>query len=200
MNKSYTKAERTRNFIIESTAVIFNKKGYAGTSLTDLTKATGLTKGSIYGNFENKEEVAVAVFDYNCSRVAQLRSQEVNRATTCYDKLMAYVRVYQTIIKETMNRGGCPVLNTATEADDTNGLLKKRAANAVLSWEGDLTTIIKKGILNGEFKTNIDPRQTALSMIALIEGGIMISKVTGDMTAMDHILSTVETLIDQIER
>ncbi|MBB5644084.1 TetR/AcrR family transcriptional regulator [Pedobacter cryoconitis] len=200
MNKSYTKAERTRNFIIESTAVIFNKKGYAGTSLTDLTNATGLTKGSIYGNFENKEEVAVAVFDYNCSRIARLTSQEVNQATTCYDKLMAYVRVYQTIIKETMNRGGCPVLNTATEADDTNGLLRKRAANAVLTWEGDLTTIIKKGILNGEFKTNTDPRKTALSIIALIEGGIMISKVTGDATAMDHILSTVETLIDQIER
>ena len=200
MNKSYTKAERTRNFIIESTAVIFNKKGYAGTSLTDLTKATGLTKGSIYGNFENKEEVAVAVFDYNCSRVAQLTSQEVNRATTCYDKLMAYVRVYQTIIKETLQRGGCPVLNTATEADDTNGSLRKRAAGAVLNWEGELTTIIKKGILNGEFKTNTNPRKTALSIIALIEGGIMISKVTGDTTAMDHILSTVETLIDQIER
>lgn len=200
MNKSYTKAGRTRNFIIESTAVIFNKKGYAGTSLTDLTKATGLTKGSIYGNFENKEEVAVAVFDYNCSRVARLIRQEVNQATTCYDKLMAYVRVYQTIIKETMNRGGCPVLNTATEADDTNGLLRKRAANAVLTWEGDLTKIIKRGVLNGEFKTNTDPRQTALSIIALIEGGIMISKVTGDATAMDHILSTVETLIDKIER
>ena len=200
MNKSYTKAERTRNFIIESTAVIFNKKGYAGTSLTDLTKATGLTKGSIYGNFENKEEVAVAVFDYNCSRVAQLTSQEVNRATTCYDKLMAYVRVYQTIIKETLQRGGCPVLNTATEADDTNGSLRKRAAGAVLNWEGELTTIIKKGILNGEFKTNTNPRKTALSIIALIEGGIMISKVTGDTTAMDHVLSTVETLIDHIER
>lgn len=200
MNKSYTKAERTRNFIIESTAVIFNKKGYAGTSLSDLTKATGLTKGSIYGNFENKEEVAVAVFDYNYSRVANLTSQEVNRAITCYDKLMAYVRVYQKIIKETMNRGGCPVLNTATEADDTNELLRKRAADVVLNWEGNLTAIIKKGILKGEFKTNIDPRKTALSIIALIEGGIMISNITGDVTSMDLILNTVETLIDQIER
>ncbi|RAJ37270.1 TetR/AcrR family transcriptional regulator [Pedobacter cryoconitis] len=200
MNKSYTKAERTRNFIIESTSVVFNKKGYAGTSLSDLTKATGLTKGSIYGNFENKEEVAVAVFDYNCSRVAHLTSLEVNRATTCYDKLMAYVRVYRTIISETMNRGGCPVLNTATEADDTNGLLRKRAANAVLTWESDLTAIIKKGIEKSEFKTNADPRKIALSMIALIEGGIMISKVTGDVTSMDLILNTVETLIDQIER
>lgn len=42
-----TKAEKTRNFIVEKTAPIFNMKGYAGTSLNDITAATGLTKGSI---------------------------------------------------------------------------------------------------------------------------------------------------------
>ena len=65
MNVGTTKAERTRNFIIEKTAEIFNRKGYAGTSMSDITEATGLTKGSIYGNFENKEDVALAVFEYN---------------------------------------------------------------------------------------------------------------------------------------
>ena len=64
-----SKAERTRQFIIEKTAPIFNEKGYAGTSINDLTEATGLTKGSIYGNFENKDEVALAAFDYNFERV-----------------------------------------------------------------------------------------------------------------------------------
>ncbi len=58
------KAERTKQFIIEQTASIFNKKGYAGTSLQDITAATSLTKGSIYGNFGGKDDVALAVFDY----------------------------------------------------------------------------------------------------------------------------------------
>ncbi len=60
MNQTSSKAERTRKFIVERTAPIFNMKGYSGTSLTDLTAATGLTKGSIYGNFENKDDVAIA--------------------------------------------------------------------------------------------------------------------------------------------
>ncbi|MBL7756118.1 MAG: TetR family transcriptional regulator, partial [Chitinophagaceae bacterium] len=47
------KAERTRQHIIEKAAPFFNKKGYADTSLSDITAATGLTKGAIYGNFEN---------------------------------------------------------------------------------------------------------------------------------------------------
>jgi len=63
-----SKAEKTRQFIIEKTAPIFNKKGYAATSLADITEATGLTKGSIYGNFENKEEVVIEALRYNVSK------------------------------------------------------------------------------------------------------------------------------------
>ena len=65
MKKFMNKAERTRQYIIEKTAPIFNKKGYAGTSLSDMTGATGLTKGSIYGNFNDKDEVALAAFDHS---------------------------------------------------------------------------------------------------------------------------------------
>lgn len=60
-----TKAERTTQYIIETVAPIFNKYGYVGTSMSHLTEATGLTKGAIYGNFENKEALALASFEYN---------------------------------------------------------------------------------------------------------------------------------------
>ena len=56
-----SKAKRTKWYIIEKTAEIFNKKGFSGTSLTDLTSATQLTKGSIYGNFEAEEIYTVTV-------------------------------------------------------------------------------------------------------------------------------------------
>jgi TetR/AcrR family transcriptional regulator, transcriptional repressor for nem operon len=94
VNKELSKAERTRAFIIESTAEIFNKKGYAGTSLSDLTEATNLTKGSIYGNFENKEEVALAVFDYNCAKISQVIQEQINKAETFHDKLIVEVAQY----------------------------------------------------------------------------------------------------------
>jgi len=201
MNKPSSKAERTRNFIIESTAEIFNKKGYAGTSLSDLTDATGLTKGSIYGNFENKEEVALAVFDFNWAKIAQSTREYIEQADTYHDKLMVYARVYKNVTRgPAAYRGGCPILNTATEADDTNDLLKDRAAKAVLKWEKNITELIEKGIDAGEFKTGVNIRQTALSIVALIEGGVMISRVTSDPSSMDTVLKTVEMLIKQMEK
>jgi TetR/AcrR family transcriptional repressor of nem operon len=60
-----SKAEKTKQFIIEKTATLFNTKGYTSTSLSDITAVTGLTKGSIYGNFENKDDVALQAYKHN---------------------------------------------------------------------------------------------------------------------------------------
>ncbi|MEO6524493.1 MAG: TetR/AcrR family transcriptional regulator [Mucilaginibacter sp.] len=194
-----SKAERTRQFIIETTAGIFNTKGYSGTSMSDITDATGLTKGSIYGNFENKEEVALAVFDHNYGKISQDIYQRNSQAKTYYDKLMVYSKVYHSFTRGAFPQGGCPVLNTAIEADDTNPLLKDKAAKAVLKWKRGIMNLIQGGIDAGEFKSGVDQNRVALSIIALIEGGTMIAKVTDAPVNMDTILHTVSILIDQLK-
>ncbi|WP_442587379.1 TetR/AcrR family transcriptional regulator [Pedobacter sp. AW31-3R] len=199
MEKPSRKAERTRNFIIEKTAAIFNKKGYAGTSLTDLTLATGLTKGSIYGNFENKEEVALAAFDYNYGNVNQVIRQQMLNAETYYDKLTVYTKVYDQLLANNFPEGGCPILNTSTEADDTHELLKDRAAKAILTWKKNMQQLIQAGVEAGEFKKQEDDSALAISIIALIEGGMMIARVTGDHNEMGKVMMTVEILLKQIK-
>ena len=199
MNNELSKSERTRRFILEKTADIFNTKGYAGTSLADLTEATGLTKGSIYGNFANKEDVAVAAFDYNLSVVIQAVQERMQQAPTYYQKLFVYSQFYYDSIRTSFPAGGCPILNTAIEADDTNSLLKNRAAKAILSWKKNIVDLIKAGIASGEFRADIEPDQMALSIIALIEGGIMIARVTNSLTSLGKILKTVEMLLNQLK-
>ena len=200
MENKLSKAERTRNYIIETTADIFNTRGYAGTSLSDLTEATGLSKGSIYGNFESKEEVALAVFDYNLNKVNSIIRQRMAQAKTYLDKLMIYARVYDQFTREKhFPKGGCPILNTAIEADDTNPLLKAKASKAILNWKKNLEELITAGITAGEFRDDLDPSQVALSIIAIIEGGIMISKVTDSQNNLDQVMKTVELLINRIK-
>lgn len=199
MNVGTTKAERTRNFIIEKTAEIFNRKGYAGTSMSDITEATGLTKGSIYGNFENKEEVALAVFEYNRSLVFNTVQAQLEKAETYFEKLMVYGHVYRDVIASVGNRGGCPILNTAVEADDTNVPLQLSAAKALFSWKKSIVHIIEKGAETGEFRQGVNAEQMAVSIIALIEGGVMFSKVTNDYGNMDHVLATVQALVRVIK-
>jgi TetR/AcrR family transcriptional regulator, transcriptional repressor for nem operon len=195
-----SKADRTRQFIIETTAGIFNTKGYAGTSMSDITEATGLTKGSIYGNFSNKEEVAVAVFDYNYGKVSNVISQRISAAKTYYDKLMVYAQVYDHYTRSNFfPQGGCPVLNTAVEADDTNPLLKDRAAKAIQGWKKRIMDMIQAGVEAGEFKDGLDHSRIALSIIAMIEGAVMMSRVTNSQSCLDKIMHSVELVINDMK-
>src|SRR6476659_6864157 len=118
-----TKAERTRHFIVEKAAPIINKKGMAGTSINDIVEATSLTKGSVYGNFESKDEICLEAFDYLVKSVAAEMSQAMSRATTSREKLEAIFTYYLNNVT-LENNYGCPLMNFGTEADDTNPAVK----------------------------------------------------------------------------
>jgi AcrR family transcriptional regulator len=85
-----TKAEHTRQIIIERSAVLFNEKGFAGTSFSDLVAATGLSKGCIYGNFENKDEIAIAVFDFNAQRLSNYFESKLSQTENSIERLLVY--------------------------------------------------------------------------------------------------------------
>lgn len=193
-----SKAEKTRQFIVEKTAPIFNMKGFAGTSLSDITNATGLTKGSIYGNFANKDEVALAVFDYNLSLLQKSIDSTVAESSGAAEKLLRMAGFYRSGLKNTLIRGGCPILNTAVDADDTHPLLKEKVSKSIKAWKKNIESIIKKGITNNEIKPTVDAAEFAVTYISLIEGGIMMSKATGDLSMLNSCINRVERMI-QIE-
>ncbi|MGN6295069.1 MAG: TetR/AcrR family transcriptional regulator [Chitinophagaceae bacterium] len=195
-----SKAERTKQFIIEKTAPIFNKKGYAGTSLNDLTKATGLTKGSIYGNFENKDEVALAVFDYNYNRVVEFIKAKLLATENSIERLLVYPDVYRNYLKTPFLQPGCPILNTATEADDTHPLLKEKAANALAFWKKAIENQIKRGIARGEIKADANPTETAVILMSLIEGAFMQAKVTGRTVELKIAMDYLEKIILNLKK
>lgn len=179
-----SKAEQTRQFIVEQTAAIFNEKGYAGTSLADLTHATGLTKGSIYGNFENKDEVALAAFDYNFNRVTHYIKERILATEHSIERLLVYPKVYRNFLTIPFLKPGCPILNTATEADDTHPQLRDRAAKALSFWKTSIENQVKRGIKRGEIKSATQPTEVAVIVMSLIEGAIMQAKVTGKPTEL----------------
>jgi len=196
--KAMSKAEKTKSFIIEKTAPIFNMKGYAGTSMQDMTDATGLTKGSIYGNFKNKDDVALAVFEYNRAKMVALFSTEISKRKTNAEKLLAYPDLYENFFSKNFLQGGCPIMNTAIEADDTHPKLKMAAQRAILEWKDSIAYIIERGKESNEFKKTTNSEEIALSIISMIEGAVMITKLTGKIDSLKLILHTLKKLINDL--
>ena len=194
-----SKAEKTKAFIIEKTAPIFNKKGYAGTSINDMTDATGLTRGSIYGNFANKDEVALAAFDYNLQKVNAIFRDELGKQDRIKEKLLVFVHVYVNFLSHPFPVGGCPILNTATEADDTHPELRKRVLSGIVNWKNTISGLIETGIETKEFSESVNPEQIALTIIATIEGAVMITQTTGKLNYLKLIMKSVEKIINDLE-
>lgn len=194
-----SKTERTTQFIVEKSAPIFNMKGFAGTSVNDIVNATGLTKGSIYGNFENKDEVALAVFDFNFNRVTDYIKFKILATENSIERLLVYPKVYRDFLKIPFLKFGCPILNTSTEADDTHPQLKQKAANALLFWKTSIERQIKRGIERKEIKAIINPRDFAVILISLIEGAVMQAKITGNLTELNITMNFLEKLIKDLK-
>ncbi|MEO6302903.1 MAG: TetR/AcrR family transcriptional regulator [Bacteroidia bacterium] len=194
-----SKADRTRQAIIEKAAFIFNHKGYSGTSMNDIMDATGLTKGCIYGNFENKDEIAIAAFDYNFSYVTSIMKTQILDKVNAIDKLLTYPNTYRNFLRVPFIAGGCPILNTSTEADDTHPLLKKRAVSALKYWQTGIEKIIARGIEAKEIKPGTNGAEFAIILVSLIEGAVMQAKITNRSTELDISMDFLEKLIKNLK-
>lgn len=170
------KAAETRQYIIEKTAPIFNKKGFSGTTMSDLTNSTGLTKGAIYGNFANKDEVAIEVFKFNRNKVWNMLLKNLNQVSKPKDKLLMILNFYEENITSLFLNGGCPLLNSAIDTDDTHEALFKVVQASFVKWKENLTTLIEEAQNANEINQDIVPEEFANCMISMIEGSILVCR------------------------
>jgi TetR/AcrR family transcriptional regulator, transcriptional repressor for nem operon len=194
-----TKAERTKHFIVEKAASIINKKGMAATSINDITEATRLTKGSVYGNFESKDEICLEAFDYLVKRLSADTEMAIGRATSSRDKLYALFDFYLGTITQD-NNYGCPLMNFGTEADDTNPQVKHKVSKAILATENRIAKIIRAGIEAGEFKQSMDAESFSIKVFAMIEGGLWIARLQSNTKQLQIIIDLLKQEIKDYSR
>jgi TetR/AcrR family transcriptional repressor of nem operon len=194
--KKMRKAERTKQFIIEKSAPIFNTRGVAGTAMSDIMEATKLAKGSMYVHFDSKDELSYAAVDYNLERLAEKTMAAMNKHKTAKGKLFAFVDLYSDPNKPPMV-GGCPMLNFGMEADDTNPVIRQKVNKMLQATPQMLATIIEQGIIDGEFKKNWNAKEFSIKAFAMIEGGILFSRVSGNKEQMLIIIKMIKNEIEE---
>jgi TetR/AcrR family transcriptional repressor of nem operon len=191
-----TKAEKTRQFIIEKSAPIFNTRGVAATAMSDIMEATKLSKGSLYVHFDNKDVLACAAVDHNMEIVAGKVTAALAQHTNARDKLFAYIDVFSDPMHPPAF-GGCPIMNFGLEADDTNATIRGKANGAIEVNQQLLADLIKTGIKEGTFKPDWNYKEFATMMFAMIEGGVMFGRIAGNNNKMKIISRNLKQMINQ---
>jgi AcrR family transcriptional regulator len=187
------KGEATRQRIIEAAAPIFNRQGFAGASMQDVMEAAGLEKGGIYRHFASKEELAAESFRYALGQSVKTRTNDLEHVHGAIAKLRFLVDRFVEL--PSAIPGGCPILNTAIDADDGNKALRKLVREGIRSWKSRLAKIVEDGQRSGEIRGQVSAEQAANAIVAMLEGSLMISRIEGSRTALMDARTTLDILI-----
>ena len=189
-----TKGEQTRKKIVQAAAPIFNQRGYEGSSLNDLMEATGLQKGGIYRHFASKEELAAEAFDYTWEAAWNARLLHVDEKANGIDKLKQLIANF--VEHRSPIPGGCPILNTAIDADDGNPVLRARVAKALRSWLSRLQVIVERAQKRRETRPGVDPKAVATLMVASLEGALMMSRIQRNDESLRRVQSHLNRYLE----
>jgi TetR/AcrR family transcriptional repressor of nem operon len=188
------KGELTRRRIIAAAAPVFNQRGFAGCSMQDVMEATGLEKGGLYRHFSGKEELAAEAFRFALGQAVKVRTGDVGNIVGSVERLR-YV-VEQFVETPSPMAGGCPLMNTAIDADDGNPVLRALACKGIRDWKLRLAKIVEDGMSRGEIRRGTEPRKIANTVIATLEGALMISRIEGSNAALKDARSTLDEILE----
>lgn len=192
-----SKSERTKAFIIETVAPIFNKNGYAAMSLSKITEATGLTKGAIYGHFENKEELAIESFKFSVRKVLKDLNETVNKGETPLKMLLNVALFYEGYYEYNKQFGGCPILNIGVDANNQNKVIAQLVQSYNHRILEQFSMLIEKAKETNEIKNSIDSMLYAKRFFYMIEGAVYMTHIMNDESYLKDVSILLQQIIKQ---
>lgn len=191
--------EATIGKILKKSGELFNTHGYEATSLRDITRATGYTKGAIYTHFRDKEHLEKEALLYLSEKMFGTLRQRIKKQATAPKKLRAVFSFFESYITDPPIKGGCPLLNAAVESDDAEPLLRRTALQILDALHGSLDHILRKGIDYGQIRQGTNTASMATLIIATLEGAIMMSKLRGKNDDIRTVIRHLDGLLKEIE-
>lgn len=174
---------------------VFWKKGFEATSMSDLTAAMQINKGSLYNAFGSKR----ALFDRALARYDQTnRAAKLAELRQCPDAVEAIAALFDGLIdeaREDPRNLGCFVINTAQDLPNQ----PPEVAEVVLGSLQDLETFfaetIAKGQVSGQIPTSVHPQETAQTLLSMLVGLRLLSRGAAGLPALEAIRSGALRLI-----
>jgi len=184
---------RTRRRIVGHATLLMYEKGYSKTSVDEVIRAAGITKGSFYFHFPSKEDLGYAVIENAAAHITHRVRSAMEGEKTPRLRLTAALEEFQRIVAEADCCRGCILGNLALELSNQNEGFREKLSQAFRMMAEVIVEPLEEMKAGGELPEGLDPASFADFAISALEGGIMLSKVTRDPAPM---LNSVALLLE----
>lgn len=174
---------------------VFWKKGYEGTSISDLTEGMEINKGSLYNAFGSKK----LLFDRAFLRYDRLNRQEtLSQLDQMDDPVLAIETLFEGLIEETRNdteNKGCLLVNTALELPNQSSDVQQMVIAALGEFETFFARTVVRGQQAGSIPESINSNETAKSLLALVVGLRVLARGAFDASGLEALKAGAIRLI-----
>lgn len=167
----------TRARIVETAATLIYERGVGGTSLDDIMATSRTSKSQLYHYFADKDALIGAVIQKQADRVLAFQAFLLDEVET-----LAGLRDWRDAIvaanRAARGIGGCPLGTLGSELADRSETARALVAQGFEAWELRLASCLLRLRERGELDPRADPRDLANSVIAALEGGLLLAQTT----------------------
>ncbi|MGC7097917.1 TetR/AcrR family transcriptional regulator [Amycolatopsis lurida] len=179
----------TRDRLIESTRELLWERGYVGTSPKAIQQHAGAGQGSMYHHFAGKPELALAAIERTAEDLRANAHAELSGPGKASERITAYVRRERDMVR------GCPIGRLTQDPDVVGSPELRRPVEETFDWlRNRLAEVITEGQADGEF-AGLDPRDTAATVIATLQGGYVLALASGSPEGFDRAVEGVLNLL-----
>lgn len=192
---------RTR--LLEAARDVIRKKGFTATTVDDLCKAAGVTKGAYFHHFDSKEELGVAAADFWAETTSVFfASAPYHAPDDPLDRVLAYLEFRKTIIEGDPAEFTCLVGTMTQETYQTYPAIREACASSIFGHAATLEPDIEAALrVHGMTNVGWTAQSLARHTQAVLQGAFILAKATGDREiareSVDHLKRYVELLFDQ---
>lgn len=190
-----SKGDRTRSKILDEAAQVFNRKGFSATSINDILKASGTTKGNLYFHFSSKGEIGLEVLKREKQAFMSFLDGILNEGPpgqglkNFFEEALSKHRQQDFI-------GGCIFGNTALEASDTSPELAAFVASVFDDWIMKIAQNVDRAQQTGHIRRDVPARNLAEMIVSTVEGGIMQTRLLKSEKPLQHSLDTLQKILE----
>ncbi|MBL4903733.1 MAG: TetR/AcrR family transcriptional regulator [Desulfocapsa sp.] len=188
------KSKKTQDHVLKTTRAILMANGFHNTTINDIIKATGVKKGNLYYHFSSKEEICLAVLEDAKEEFFTFLAQSLQGDSPC----AKVVNSCQAIIvaqKKQILVGGCLFGNAALEMSDSNPRFATVLQDVFVHWVGVIDAQLSLAGPDCSLNTNLSPSVLAKAIVATIEGGIMMSRVSKEPADLDDCFVVIKAML-----
>ncbi len=182
------KGARTRARIVEAAAALIHERGVAATTLDDVKVAAEVSGSQMYHYFPDKAELVQAVIDYQAETIVSHQREVLDSA----NGVEAWRTMVITAAKVTQARGGCPLGSLVGQLAESDPEARALIAAGFDQWTAAISDGLRSLHAEGKLPPGIDPDDLAITLLATLEGGLVLAQAQRSSRPIE---TAVETLL-----